>query len=114
EVLADHDIGRIVDIGRSLQLALVVVDSIQTATVEELDGAAGSLGQVRESTLRLMEFAKGESIAVVLVGHVTKDGSIAGPKTMEHLVDAVVSLEGERFAPLRLGRPPTKRFGAHA
>ena len=58
----------------------VVVDSIQTATVDELDGAAGSVGQVRESTLRLMEFAKGEGIAVMLVGHVTKDGSIAGPE----------------------------------
>ena len=90
EVLAEHDIGRIVDVGRSMRPALVVVDSIQTATVDELDGAAGSVGQVREATLRLMEFAKGESIAVVLVGHVTKDGSIAGPKTMEHLVDAVV------------------------
>ena len=112
EVLADHDIGHIVDIGRSLRPALVVVDSIQTATVDELDGAAGSLGQVRESTLRLMEFAKGESIAVVLVGHVTKDGSIAGPKTMEHLVDAVVSLEGERYAALRLVRASKNRFGS--
>jgi DNA repair protein RadA/Sms len=112
EVLADHDIGRIVDIGRSLRPALVVVDSIQTATVDELDGAAGSLGQVRESTLRLMEFAKGESIAVVLVGHVTKDGSIAGPKTMEHLVDAVISLEGERYAALRLVRASKNRFGS--
>ena len=112
EVLAEHDIGHIVDIGRSLRPALVVVDSIQTATVDELDGAAGSLGQVRESTLRLMEFAKGESIAVVLVGHVTKDGSIAGPKTMEHLVDAVVSLEGERYAALRLVRASKNRFGS--
>ena len=112
EVLADHDIGRIVDVGRSLRPALVVVDSIQTATVDELEGAAGSLGQVRESTLRLMEFAKGESIAVVLVGHVTKDGSIAGPKTMEHLVDAVVSLEGERYAALRLVRASKNRFGS--
>ena len=92
--------------------ALVVVDSIQTATVDELDGAAGSLGQVREATLRLMEFAKGEAIAVVLVGHVTKDGSIAGPKTMEHLVDAVVALEGERYAALRLVRASKNRFGS--
>ena len=112
EVLAEHDIGRIVDVGRSMRPALVVVDSIQTATVDELDGAAGSVGQVRESTLRLMEFAKGESIAVVLVGHVTKDGSIAGPKTMEHLVDAVVSLEGERYAALRLVRASKNRFGS--
>ena len=112
EVLAEHDIGQIVEIGRSMRPALVVVDSIQTATVDELDGAAGSVGQVREATLRLMEFAKGESIAVVLVGHVTKDGSIAGPKTMEHLVDAVVSLEGERYAALRLVRASKNRFGS--
>jgi DNA repair protein RadA/Sms len=112
KVLPEHDIGRIVEVGRSMRPALVVVDSIQTATVDELDGAAGSVGQVRESTLRLMEFAKGESIAVVLVGHVTKDGSIAGPKTMEHLVDAVVSLEGERYAALRLVRASKNRFGS--
>ena len=91
---------------------MLIVDSIQTATIDELDGAAGSVGQVRESTVRLMEFAKGEGIAVVLVGHVTKDGSIAGPKTMEHLVDAVVALEGERFAALRLVRSSKNRFGS--
>jgi DNA repair protein RadA/Sms len=112
EVLAEHDIGRIVEVGRSMRPALVVVDSIQTATVDELDGAAGSVGQVREATVRLMEFAKGEAIAVVLVGHVTKDGSIAGPKTMEHLVDAVVSIEGERYAALRLVRAAKNRFGS--
>ena len=89
-----------------------MVDSIQTATVEDLDGAAGSVGQVRESTLRLMDLAKGDGIAVILVGHVTKDGSIAGPKTLEHLVDAVVNLEGERYAALRLLRATKNRFGS--
>ena len=89
-----------------------MVDSVQTATVAELDGAAGSVGQVRESTLRLMELAKGDGIAVILAGHVTKDGSIAGPKTLEHLVDAVISLEGERYAPLRLLRATKNRFGS--
>ncbi len=112
EVLADHDVGRIVEIARQRRPALVVVDSIQTATVDELDGAAGSVGQVREATVRLMDFAKGEGVAVVLVGHVTKDGSIAGPKTMEHLVDAVVALEGERYAALRLVRAAKNRFGS--
>ena len=112
EVLAEHDIGAIVEAGRTMRPALVVVDSIQTATVDELDGAAGSVGQVREATVRLMEFAKGEGIAVVLVGHVTKDGSIAGPKTMEHLVDAVVELQGERYAALRLVRAAKNRFGS--
>ena len=111
-VLAEHDVGAIAAAARSARPALVVVDSIQTATVEELDGAAGSVGQVRESALRLMELAKGEGIAVILVGHVTKEGSIAGPKTLEHLVDAVVALDGERHAPIRLLRATKNRFGS--
>ena len=112
EVLAEHDVGTIVEAARRMRPALVVVDSIQTATVEELDGAAGSVGQVRESAVRLMDFAKGEGIAVVLVGHVTKDGSLAGPKTLEHLVDAVIALEGDRYAALRLVRASKNRFGS--
>jgi DNA repair protein RadA/Sms len=111
-VVADADVGRIAEIGRAERPQLVIVDSVQTATVDELDGPAGSVGQVRESALRYMDFAKGEGIAVVLVGHVTKDGSLAGPKTLEHLVDAVLSLEGERFAALRLIRASKNRFGS--
>ncbi len=111
-VLAEHDIGRIIDVARATRPVVLVIDSIQTATVDELDGAAGSVGQVRESAVRLMEFAKGEGIAVVLVGHVTKDGSIAGPKTLEHLVDAVIAIEGERYAALRLVRASKNRFGS--
>ncbi len=111
-VVAEAEIGRIAEIARDERPQLVVVDSIQTATVAELDGPAGSVGQVRESALRLMELAKGEGIAVVLVGHVTKDGSLAGPKTLEHLVDAVLNLEGERFAALRLVRASKNRFGS--
>ena len=112
EVLAEHDIGSIVEAARQRRPALVIIDSIQTATVDELDGAAGSVGQVRESTVRLMDFAKGEGVAVVLVGHVTKDGAIAGPKTLEHLVDAVIAVEGERYAALRLVRAAKNRFGS--
>jgi DNA repair protein RadA/Sms len=112
QVLAEHDVGRIAEVARASRPALVIVDSIQTATVDELDGAAGSVGQVRESALRLMDLAKGDGIAVILVGHVTKDGSIAGPKTLEHLVDAVVSLEGERHAAMRLLRATKNRFGS--
>jgi DNA repair protein RadA/Sms len=111
-VVAEAEVGRIIEIARSERPGLVVVDSIQTATVDDLDGPAGSVGQVRESALRLMELAKGEGIAVVLVGHVTKDGSLAGPKTLEHLVDAVLSIEGERFAALRLVRATKNRFGS--
>ena len=112
EVLAERDVARILEIARARRPGLLIVDSIQTATIDELDGAAGSVGQVRESTVRFMEYAKGEATPVILVGHVTKDGSIAGPKTMEHLVDAVVTLEGERFAALRLVRATKNRFGS--
>jgi DNA repair protein RadA/Sms len=127
-VVAESSIDRIVDLAASERPNLLIVDSIQTATVDDLDGAAGSVGQVRESALRLMELAKGsgssseegaargngrsEAIAVVIVGHVTKDGSLAGPKTLEHLVDAVIGLEGERYATLRLLRSTKNRFGS--
>ena len=111
-VVAETEIGRVVEIAREERPALLIVDSIQTATVEELDGPPGSVGQVRESALRLTELAKGDGIAVVLVGHVTKEGSLAGPKTLEHLVDAVLSLEGERAGGLRLLRGTKNRFGS--
>ena len=111
-VLAEGEIGSITEIARATRPDLVIVDSIQTATVEELDGPAGSVGQVRESALRLMDLAKGEGITVVLVGHVTKDGTIAGPKTLEHLVDAVIELGGERSGSLRLLRATKNRFGS--
>ena len=111
-VLAASDVGRIVEVARVTSPVAVVVDSIQTMTVEELEGPAGSVGQVRESALRLMELAETEGIAVILVGHVTKDGSIAGPKTLEHIVDAVVELGGERGGTLRLLRAAKNRFGS--
>ncbi|MEO8469989.1 MAG: DNA repair protein RadA [Chloroflexota bacterium] len=111
-VLADGEVGRITEMARATRPALVIVDSIQTVTVEELDGPAGSVGQVRESALRLMDLAKGEDIAVILVGHVTKDGSIAGPKTLEHLVDAVLDLGGDRAGVLRVLRASKNRFGS--
>jgi DNA repair protein RadA/Sms len=111
-VLATSEVGAIVEAALAARPAIVVVDSIQTMTVEELEGPAGSVGQVRESALRLMELAKGEGIAVVLVGHVTKDGSIAGPRTLEHLVDAVIELGGERGGVMRLLRGTKNRFGS--
>jgi DNA repair protein RadA/Sms len=112
-IAAESSIDRIAELAVDDPMpALVVVDSIQTATVDELDGAAGSVGQVRAAALRLMEVAKPNGIAVVLVGHVTKDGSIAGPKTLEHLVDAVLTLDGERFAAVRLLRASKNRFGS--
>lgn len=111
-VVAESGVERIAELARTERPALLVVDSIQTVTVDELEGPAGSVGQVRESALRLMDLAKGEGIAVILVGHVTKDGTLAGPKTLEHLVDAVLGLEGERYAALRLLRATKNRFGS--
>jgi len=111
-LLAESEVGRIVEATRDLAPALLVVDSIQTATTDELDGPAGSVGQVRQSALRLTELAKESGTAVILVGHVTKDGTLAGPKTLEHLVDAVLTLEGERYAALRVLRTVKNRFGS--
>jgi DNA repair protein RadA/Sms len=111
-VVAETEVGRIVERVRSERPALLVVDSVQTIGSDELDGPPGSVGQVRESTLRLMEVAKGEGVAVVLVGHVTKDGTLAGPKSLEHLVDVVLQLEGDRTGGLRLLRATKNRFGS--
>jgi DNA repair protein RadA/Sms len=111
-VAAENEVGRICELARESRPSVLIVDSIQAVTTEELEGPAGSVGQVRESALRLMELAKGEGIAVIVVGHVTKDGTLAGPKTLEHLVDAVLSLEGERTASMRLLRATKNRFGS--
>ena len=111
-VVAETGVGRITELARGARPGLLVVDSVQTVTSEELDGPPGSVGQVREATLRLVELAKGEAIPVVLVGHVTKDGSLAGPKTLEHLVDVVLSVEGDRTGGLRLLRGTKNRYGS--
>jgi DNA repair protein RadA/Sms len=91
---------------------LVVVDSIQTVYLDELSSAAGSVSQVRESAARLMQAAKGRGIPVFLIGHVTKAGAIAGPRVLEHIVDTVLYLEGDRFHAYRLLRCVKNRFGA--
>jgi DNA repair protein RadA/Sms len=92
--------------------ALAIVDSVQTLTSGELTGPAGSVGQVREVALRLAEAAKTSGTCVALVGHVTKEGTVAGPRTLEHLVDAVIYLEGERLGTTRLLRAAKNRFGS--
>jgi DNA repair protein RadA/Sms len=92
--------------------ALAVVDSVQTLTSGELTGPAGSVGQVREVAARLAEAAKVGGTCIALVGHVTKEGTVAGPRTLEHLVDAVIYLEGERLGQTRLLRAAKNRFGS--
>lgn len=96
----------------ALKPRLLVVDSIQTTTLAELESSAGSVSQVRECASRLRELAKSSGIAVFLIGHVTKEGAIAGPRVLEHIVDTVLYLEGDRFQSYRLLRSVKNRFGA--
>src|SRR4051812_7036171 len=112
DVLPETSVERIVAAAEATNPALLVVDSIQTLTTDSLDGPAGSVGQVREATARLQAYAKENGVPTILVGHVTKDGTLAGPKTLEHIVDVVLTLEGERFSGLRLLRSSKNRFGS--
>ena len=91
---------------------LLIVDSIQTVYLSEMDSSAGSVSQVRESASRLRELAKSTGITVFVIGHVTKEGAIAGPRILEHIVDTVLYLEGDRFQAYRLLRSVKNRFGA--
>jgi DNA repair protein RadA/Sms len=92
--------------------SLVIVDSIQTVYLPGMESSAGSVGQVRECANRLRELAKSSGVAVFLIGHVTKEGTIAGPRVLEHVVDTVLYLEGDRFQTFRLLRSVKNRFGA--
>ncbi len=96
----------------ALQPGLVVIDSVQTLHTAVLDASPGSVGQVRECTAELMRFAKTTSVPMVLIGHITKDGFIAGPKVLEHMVDCVLQFEGDRDHAYRLLRPLKNRFGS--
>jgi DNA repair protein RadA/Sms len=91
---------------------LLIVDSIQTVYLSELDSSAGSVSQVRECASQLRELAKSRGVSVFLIGHVTKEGAIAGPRVLEHIVDTVLYLEGDRFQAYRLLRSVKNRFGA--
>lgn len=93
---------------------IVIIDSIQTVYLPEMETTPGSIGQVRESASRLRELAKASGMAIFLIGHVTKEGMIAGPRVLEHIVDTVLYLEGDRFQSYRLLRSVKNRFGATA
>ena len=97
---------------RALDPDLLVVDSIQTVYLPAIESSAGSVSQVRESASRLRELAKGSGMAVFVIGHVTKEGIIAGPRVLEHIVDTVLYLEGDRYQTFRLLRSVKNRFGA--
>ena len=111
-VLAEIVTERILERIESMQPALVIVDSVQAIYAEGGSSAAGSVSQVRDSAALLLRTAKAYNIPVFLVGHVTKEGSIAGPRILEHMVDVVLQLEGERFHAYRLLRSVKNRFGS--
>lgn len=92
--------------------ALVILDSIQTVTTQDIEGEAGSVSQIRACTVKILEVAKKQHIPFIIIGHVTKDGSVSGPKTLEHLVDTVLYFEGDRQHVYRLLRATKNRFGA--
>ena len=108
---AETDLGAVLTHIDQVQPRLVVVDSIQTISAAGTDGAPGGVSQVREVAGVLIRAAKQRGVTMILVGHVTKDGNVAGPRTLEHLVDVVVNVEGDRHARLRLVRAHKTRFG---
>jgi DNA repair protein RadA/Sms len=111
-LLAETCLERVVDEIARIGPALVIVDSIQTVFSLKLQSAPGSIGQVREAATQLLFTAKGRNVPTLLVGHVTKDGSLAGPKALEHVVDTVLYFEGERHHSHRVVRAVKNRFGA--
>ena len=113
-IMAETNLDNILAEALQMSPAMVVIDSIQTVFCPETPGAAGSISQVRESTGRLLRFAKDNNIPVMIVGHVTKDGNIAGPRVLEHMVDTVLYFEGERNYAFRVLRPIKNRFGTIA
>lgn len=112
ELVSDDNVDAIVAMAEKSRPGLLVVDSIQTVGVPEITAAPGGVAQVRESAARLIRLAKTTGISVVLVGHVTKEGGLAGPKILEHMVDVVLYLEGDPDRGLRVLRSNKNRFGA--
>lgn len=109
---AETDLGSVLGHVDAVEPTLLILDSVQTVSSAEVDGAAGGVTQVKEVAASLIAVAKSRGVVVVLVGHVTKDGTVAGPRTLEHLVDVVLHFEGDRHGPLRLVRAVKNRFGA--
>ncbi len=108
---AESDVAAVVAHAEALDPRVLIVDSVQTMSLTGVEGAAGGVSQVRESAAALIRLAKERNMACLLVGHVTKDGAIAGPRTLEHLVDVVLSFEGDRHTRLRMVRAVKNRYG---
>ena len=111
-VLSETNLGDVLECVNQEQPEVLIVDSIQTLYNEELNSPAGSVGQVKDCTMKLMQLAKEGSVTVFVIGHVNKDGFIAGPKVLEHMVDCVLYFEGEQHMAYRILRAAKNRFGA--
>ena len=111
-LLADTSVERIIEAARTAMARVLVVDSIQTMASEEVEASPGSVSQLRESAARFVSYAKGSGVAVVLIGHVTKEGVIAGPRMLEHLVDTVLYFESDAGSRFRVVRTVKNRYGA--
>ena len=111
-VLSETRLGDVLECVQQEQPDILIVDSIQTLYNEELDSPAGGVGQVKDCTMALMQLAKGQGITVFVIGHVNKEGSIAGPKVLEHMVDCVLYFEGDPNTSYRLLRAAKNRFGS--
>ncbi len=111
-VLSETCLGTVLDAVEAELPDVLIVDSIQTLYNEELDSPAGGVGQVKDCTMSLMQLAKGQGITVFVIGHVNKEGSIAGPKVLEHMVDCVLYFEGDQHMTYRILRAAKNRFGA--
>ena len=111
-IMTATDLDAILTQANNIRPQLLIIDSIQTMYNPELQTAAGSVGQVRECTAKLLQFAKTSGIAVMVIGHVTKDGTIAGPRLLEHMVDVVLQFEGDRSYSFRVLRALKNRFGS--
>ncbi|HEX4744834.1 MAG TPA: DNA repair protein RadA, partial [Candidatus Limnocylindria bacterium] len=111
-ILAETDLDTVIESIRETRPSFAVVDSIQTMSSDSIGSAAGGVSQLRECAARLLEVAKGEDVPIFLIGHVTKEGNVAGPRVLEHIVDAVLYLEGERAHAFRILRAAKNRFGS--
>jgi DNA repair protein RadA/Sms len=112
EVVTENDLDAILALAAERKVSLLVVDSIQTVALSSIATSAGAVGQLRECTAALVRFAKSSGTAVMLIGHVTKEGTIAGPRMLEHLVDTVLYFESEATSRFRIVRATKNRFGA--
>ena len=111
-IFAETDVDNIVTASEKLKPKLLIIDSIQTLSSQKLTGAAGAIGQLRECSQQLQRYAKSSHTPIFIVGHVTKEGTIAGPKVLEHLVDTVLNLEGDEMYAFRILRAIKNRFGS--